>query len=133
MEDIIDALREANIETAIPLELPEDDLLVEIEEELLLPIPHDLRTFLLEASDVICGALEPVTAADSRSHTYLPEVTARAWSEGLSRELMVVCEYNGGYAHISQDGKVGFWSVAEGDAGKEWETLWHWIQEEWLV
>lgn len=132
MEDIIEMLREANESAAVPLELPTEDEVVEVEEEILLPIPFDLRSYLLEASDVICGTLEPVTVADPRSHTFLPEVTSRAWEEGMSREFIAICEYPDGYAHLAQDGKVGFWSRDQGETNKSWETFWHWVQEEWL-
>ena len=117
---------------AVELDLPDDELLVEIEEEILISLPYDLREYLLQASDIVCGQVEPVTVTDSRSHTYLPELTSRAWSEGMPRELIVVCEYNGGYAHIAQDGTIGFWSINEGETTKSWETFWHWAQEEWL-
>ena len=132
MEDIIELLREAHQPSVVELDLPDEDLLVEIEEDILISLPYDLRTYLLEASDIVCGCVEPVTAADPRSHTFLPEVTARAWQEGMPREFIAVCEYNGGYAHIAQDGKIGFWSITEGETPAEWETFWHWAQDEWL-
>lgn len=131
MERVIEALREANQAGHFGLELPDEDMLVEIEEAILLPLPGDLRTYLLEASDVVIGHLEPVTAADPRSHTYLPEMTSVAWSVGLPREYIPVCEYDGGYACIGQDGKVLFW--ANGDMqGEEWDDLWDWCEEVWL-
>ena len=84
-EEIIDMLRDSNQPVPVPLDLPDEDVLVEVEEQILLPIPRDMRTYLLEASDVIYGSLEPVTAADPYSHTYLPEVAAVAWSLGEPR------------------------------------------------
>ena len=80
MEEILELLRDHNEMVPVPLELPDHDCLVEIEEEILLPIPRDIRTYLLEASDVVFGSMEPVTAADPNSHTYLPDVTATAWA-----------------------------------------------------
>ena len=68
IDEILDLLREHNEPVPVPLELPDEDRLVEIEEEILLPIPRDMRTFLLEASDVVYGGVEPVTAADPNSH-----------------------------------------------------------------
>ena len=132
MEEIIEQLRAAHQPLSLELVLPDEDLLVEVEEELLISLPYELRSYLLNASDVVCGQLEPVTVVDPRSHTYLPEVAALAWSEGLPRELIPICAYNNGYAHISQEGSIGFWSIANGDSQKEWESFWHWVQEEWL-
>jgi hypothetical protein len=87
MDDVIDMLRERNEPVPVPLELPDEDLLVEIEEQLYVALPDDLRAFLLTVSDVVCGRLEPVTVTDPNSHTFLPEVAAVAWSLGLAPAL----------------------------------------------
>lgn len=131
MERVLERLQECNEDVSLGLELPDEDRLVEVEEEILLPLPPDLRTYLLEASDVIYGHLEPVTAADRRSHTYLPEMTSVAWSVGVPRDYIPVCEYDGGYACIGQDGKVLFWSDGQMQ-NDEWEDLWEWIDDVWL-
>jgi hypothetical protein len=131
MEEILELLREHNQLVPIPLELPEQDLLVEIEEELLLPIPRDMRTYLLEASDVIYGSLEPVTVADSHAHTHLPEVAATAWSLGLPRYLLPLCETYGNYYCVEPEGEVVFWR--DGDLTDEtWPSVWHWVRDVWL-
>ncbi len=131
MDDIIDELHELNQASALPLDLPSEDDLVEIEEEILIGLPWDLRQFLLRASDVIYGAMEPVTAADPRSHTYLPEVAAQAWDVGLPREYIPICEYDGGYACIAQDGKCYYWR--DGDMlGEQWDDFWEWVKVVWL-
>lgn len=130
-EEILDMLRDSNQPVPVPLDLPDEDLLVEIEEQLLLPIPRDVRTYLLEASDVIYGTLEPVTAADPYSHTYLPEVAAVAWSLGVPRYLLPLCEDNGSYYCVEPDGEVVLWR--DGDLTEEtWPSIWHWIHDVWL-
>ena len=137
MEDIIDQLREQAEDFCVALELPEEEDLVIIEEEILLPIPFELREFLLKVSDLVYGSIEPVTVADPRSHTYLPEVAATAWSLGVSRELVPLCEAHGGYYCVSQEGDVNFVSldasVSEEDDNQEWPSVWHWVKEVWLV
>ena len=131
MEDVIEALRDSNVEVPVPLELPEYDDLVEIEEQLLIPLPDDYKDFLLEVSDVVCGSLEPATVMDPQSHTYLPELAAQAWDAGLPRELIPICEARGGYYAIAEDGKVSFWLDGESD-DDEWPSIWHWAKEVWL-
>lgn len=61
MEEVIEQLREANQPVPVPLELPDEDQLVEIEEELFINIPFVFKEFLLTVSDVVYGSLEPVT------------------------------------------------------------------------
>ncbi|MDO8273044.1 MAG: SMI1/KNR4 family protein [Gammaproteobacteria bacterium] len=131
MEDVIEILRERNEPVPVPLELPDEDLLVEIEEELLISMPDDLRYFLLTVSDVVCGKLEPVTVSDRNSHTYLPEVAAVAWSLGLPRRYLPICEEKGAYYCISQDGTVLKWDERISD--ESWENIWQWIREVWLA
>jgi len=135
MEDIIEQLQELSEHVPVPLDLPEDDDLLEIEETLLLPIHPSLRKFLLEASDVIYGSLEPVTAADPHAHTYLSDVTAQAWDDGMPREFMVICEVADGYYCINhEDGEITFWSreLFDMDPEQHWDSLWDWIEDVWL-
>jgi hypothetical protein len=131
MEDVIEKLREENEPVPVPLELPDEDQLVEIEEELLISLPPEFREFLLTVSDVVYGKLEPVTVTDPQSHTYLPEVAATAWSEGLPRDLIPLCEDNDGYYCVSQEGEVMHWSDGEVD-DDTWDSVWIWARDVWL-
>lgn len=131
MEDVIELLRERNEPVPVPLELPDDDLLVEIEEQLLISLPDDLRVFLLTVSDVVCGRHEPATVTDPHSHTYLPEMAAVAWSMGLPRKYLPICEQAGAYYCISQDGTVLLWDQSICD--DTWDSIWHWARDVWLA
>ena len=131
MEDVVDELRESALELSAPLELPDEDMLVEIEEQILVPLPFELREFLLQVSDVVFGSIEPVTVTDPHSHTYLPEVAANAWAEGMPRELIPVCEHRGEYYGISEDGEVVRW--ADGEVTEDsWPSIWLWARDVWL-
>ncbi|USE38513.1 SMI1/KNR4 family protein [Endozoicomonas sp. SCSIO W0465] len=131
MEDIIEELRECALDVSVPLELPDEDQLVEVEEQILIPLPYELREFLLQVSDVIYGSIEPVTVTDPQSHTYLPEVAANAWAEGLPRELIPICECNGEYYGISEEGEVVRW--ADGEVTDDsWPSIWLWAWDIWL-
>lgn len=131
MEDALEAIQAAAITQTVPMELPDEDLLVEIEEQLLLPIPSGLRSFLLNASDLVCGSIEPVTVCDAYMHTYLPEVAAEAWANGLSRSLIPICCIESGYYCINQEGEILLWQ--SGDLSDEsWESIWEWALEVWV-
>jgi hypothetical protein len=131
MEEILDLLREYNETVPVPLDLPDEDQLIVAEEEMLLPIPRDMREYLLKASDVVYGSLEPVTVADPNSHTYLPEVAAVAWSLGVPRYLLPLCEVNGAYYCVEQEGEIVFWRDGE-LTDDNWLTIWYWVREVWL-
>src|SRR5690554_4380059 len=136
MDDVLDILQELNEPVSVPLELPDDDLLVEVEEELLMPLPDDLRDYLLHGSDVVYGSLEPVTVADPRSHTYLPEVAAQAWNDGLPRYLLPICQCDACYYCIDQEGQVLFWNGRrlgrDQQGNMAWPNLWQWMKVVWL-
>lgn len=131
MEEILELLRDSHQPVPVPLELPDDDTLILIEEELLLSIPRDMRSYLLEASDVVYGSLEPVTAADSHAHTHLPEVAALAWSHGVPRYLLPLCEDHGNYYCVDPDGEVLFWRAGE-LTDDSWDSVWQWVRDVWL-
>lgn len=133
IEEVIEQLRTRNETIPVPLELPDEDLLVEVEEELLIGIPYDLRLFLLQVSDVVYGRLEPVTAADPRSHTYLPEVAAMAWDLGVPRHLVPLCQDGHDYYLVDMEGKVLRWEGANAElTDEQWDSVWHWVEEVWL-
>ena len=131
MQELIDELHEGAEDVPVPLELPEHDDLVRAMEQILMPMHDDFKEYLLEASDVVFGTMEPVTVADPSSHTYLPEVTATAWSMGLPREMVPLCEYRGGYYCVSMEGEVKYW--LDGDyQDEEYESVWYWVRDVWL-
>lgn len=133
MEDVIDELRERNEPVPVPLELPDDERLVEVEEEILINLPFDLRQFLLLVSDVVYGRLEPVTAADPNAHTYLPEVAANAWDVGVPRDLVPLCQDGDDYYLVDGEGVVLRWDGAAGELTDEaWDSVWHWARDVWL-
>ena len=131
MDEVIEALRAANETVPLPLELPEEELLVEIEEQLFFALGADLREFLLTVSDVVYGSLEPVTVADQNSHTYLPEVASLAWDRGMPRDLLPICESGNGYYCSNEEGQIYYWQD-EQLSEEHWDNIWDWAREVWL-
>ena len=133
MEEVIDELRERNEPVPVPLELPDEETLVEIQEQILIHLPYALRDFLLTVSDVVYGHLEPVTASDPYSHTFLPEVTATAWDLGLPRYLVPLCHAQPLYYAVDEEGEVFAWNADTQEMLEEtWESVWHWARDVWL-
>ena len=131
MEDVIELLREQCEQTPVPLRLPEIDELVEVQEQILIHLPDDLKVFLLEVSDVVFGKIEPVTVTDPSSHTYLPEIAAQAWHDGLEREYIAICALSGDYYCIDEYGEIRFWHDGE-FSDEQWPSIWHWAKQVWL-
>ncbi len=134
MEEVIEQLRELNEPVPVPLELPDEELLVEIEEQLLINLPFELREFLLKVSDVVYGHLEPVTVTDPHSHTFLPEVAAVAWDLGVPRDLVPLCQDGRDYYLVDGEGEVLLWDGDEEELTDEsWDSVWHWARDVWLT
>ena len=133
MEEVIEELRERNEPVPVPLELPDDEQLVEVEEQLFINLPFGMREFLLQVSDVIYGRLEPVTASDPQSHTYLPEVAANAWDAGVPRDLLPICQDGPDYYVVDLEGEVTLFDGESHELTEQtWETVWHWARDVWL-
>lgn len=132
MEDIIEKLRAHAEEVPVPLDLPDEDQLLDIEEALLTSLPKSLRLFLLNVSDLVIGSLEPATAADPQSHTYLADMAADAWARGLPRQLLPFCRTGSGYYCLNMEDAVVMWTPAAGESDAEWEDIWHWAEAVWL-
>jgi len=133
MDDLIDLLRERHQGALVALELPDEDRLVEIEEQLLISLPGEYKEFLLTTGDIICGSLEPATVTDDYAHKFLPELAAQAWSQGMPRSLIPVCQAEEGVYAIGQDGQIVFWVPGEGvNEDEDWSSIWQWAREVWL-
>lgn len=131
MDAVIEELRRRAEPTPVGLDLPTEDDLVDVEEQIFLTLPAEYREFLLSVSDVVLGSIEPATAADPQLHTYLPEMAAEAWLAGLPRHLIPVCRVKTGYYCIDEDGRVSQWDKGA-FTEQEWETVWDWVCDIWL-
>ena len=121
-----------NEEVPTPPRLPTEDEVNDVEEELGVKFHPDYRQFLLQASDIVFGALEPATITDSDSHTHLPDICQAAWEEmELPKKLLPICEDNGDYYCIEKSGKIVFWSH-DGTTDEKWKDLATWIAEVWI-
>ncbi len=141
MNDIVDELREKNEDRFGSVELPDIEQLVEVSEQIFLPLPKEFKEYLLSVSDVLFGSIEPVTASDPNLHTYLPEVCANAWDLGVPRTHIPICEIPQGYYIVAPEGEVSFWRFFDMDdkqAGGElvddleWDSVWFWVEDVWL-
>ena len=95
---------------------------------------EDLKEVVKRYLALVYGHLEPVTASDPQSHTYLPEVAANAWDAGLPRYLVPLCQDGRDYYAVDPEGEVFLWreETGEVDEGETWESVWHWVRDVWL-
>ena len=94
LSDVIDHLRLRAERVPRPLRLSTIAEVDSTEVQIGLPFPSDYRRFLLEASDVVLGTLEPATICDPASHTHLTEVVSSARAVGVPHDWIPICEDN---------------------------------------
>ena len=131
INEIAEMLAEQAVDTVFPLELPTMDQLIEAQEAMLISVPVDFRDYLLHSSNVSYGSLEPVTIADANSHTFLPEVAAEAWANGLPREFIPLCRDGEKIYCVAEDGEVMLWCEGE-EPESVVDDVWQWVRDVWL-
>jgi hypothetical protein len=133
LDAIIQTLRELNEPVPKPLRLPTRDEVDNAQRMLRVAFHPDYRKYLLEASDVVYGTIEPCTVTPDGGHTDLIDVVTIAWEEaGVSRDLLPICEDNGDYYCMNSSGEVVFWSH-NGLGDEKWPDLATWIEQVWLT
>lgn len=97
-----------------PLRLPTEQEVAKAEKQLRRAFHPDYRQFLLQASDVTFGTLQPAVVTRNPDATYLVEMVrdAWAWEElNLPRDWLPFCEDNGDYYCITPSGEIVFYSL----------------------
>ncbi|HYW05581.1 MAG TPA: SMI1/KNR4 family protein, partial [Longimicrobium sp.] len=107
LSETIEELRSLNEPVTHPLRLPTEAEVDAAEERLGIKFPADYRRYLLEASDVIVGTLEPAIVTGDAGHLALVETARLAWDElDVPRDLLPICEDNGDFYCLNASGEV---------------------------
>ena len=132
LPEVLAELRDLNEPVPKPFRLPTEAEVNQAENTLGVKFPADYRRYLLEASDLVFGALEPAVVTPDAGYLSLVEVAESAWDEmDLPRDLLPFCEDNGDYYCLNQAGEVEYWSH-NGATDEKWKDLATWIKEVWI-
>ena len=132
LDDAIRELRAQNEDVPQPGRLPSPAEVDAAEQQLGIRFHPDFRRYLLEASDVTCGVVEPVTITSPDSYTDLFHVAHKAWDTyGVPRDLLPICEDNADFYCMDAEGEVVFFSH-NGWPASTWPSLADWIKDVWL-
>ena len=131
LHTIIAQLRNFNEPVPKPARLPTEAEVANTEQRLNFQFSKDYRYFLLHASDVAYGSIEPAMITPESGHLNLVDVACTAWENGVPKELLPFCETNGDYYCIKPDGLVVYWSHGR-ETEDSWTDLSQWIQQVWL-
>jgi hypothetical protein len=132
LDAAIQMLRALNTPVPKPMRLPTPDEVDAVERQLGASFHPDFRRYLLRASDVVFGAMEPVTVAAPGFRTFLPGVCQTAWEGyGVPKDLVPLCEDNADFYCVNGKGEVVFWSHS-GLTGEKWPNIAAWIEQVWI-
>jgi hypothetical protein len=132
LDEAFTELRARNDPPPRPIRLPTPPEVEAAEQKLGVRFHTDFRRYLLEASDINYGPIEPVTITRAESHTDLFKVAGDAWgASGVPRDILPICEFNADFYCMNSQGEVVFlsrnaWSPAA------WPSLADWIEQVWL-
>ena len=127
----IDELRRRNEPVPRPARLPTDGEVAAAERALRLTFPPDYRRFLLDASDVVLGALEPSVVTPEAGHLDLVKMATDAWDvSGVPRDWLPFCGDNADF-YCMDGSNVRFWSH-DGATEESWPSLASWIIDVWI-
>jgi len=133
IDQAISVLRDKNEAVPKPMRLPTENEVIEIEKEFKKIFPNDYRKYLLEASDVVFGCLEPATIIDPKYHTHISHHFRNAKMYGIPNDYIPICDDNADLFCIDQNGKVRYWSHdCKGFTEEIWHSLAEWIDKVWL-
>ena len=132
ISEVIHELRRLNQPVPKPFSLPTENEVRAAEDQLGVKFSEDYRRYLLEASDVIYGTLEPAIVTPDSGYLNLVEVAESAWEDmEVPRNLLPICEDNGDYYCLNEKGEVQFWSH-NGTTDEKWPDLATWIKTVWM-
>jgi len=131
LESTITQLRSLNQPVPHPPRLPTENEVDAAEERLGVIFTPDYRYFLLHASDVVYGTIEPATVTTNAGYLDLVDLATEGWNVGVPEALLPFCEADGDYFCLDSEGRVLLWSE-EGPTDESWSDLAEWIQAVWL-
>jgi hypothetical protein len=132
IDDVIKELKALSIDTPRKPKLPDDKLLDKYEAKIGFRFSDDYRKFLKQASDVFVGVLNPLIVTESGDATSeLAIALSEAREMGLPNGWLPICEDNGDYYCLIENGNVCFWSH-NGATDELWPDLATWIKVVWI-
>lgn len=132
LDEVILELRSLNESVPKPRRLPTSTEVDAAEGRLGIRFHPDYRQYLLEASDVVFGTLEPATITNPGYFTDLLKISEVAWTKyGVPKTLLPICEFNADFFCMNDAGEVIFWSH-NGWTTEKWPNLATWIKDVWI-
>ncbi|WP_247539064.1 SMI1/KNR4 family protein [Ralstonia pseudosolanacearum] len=131
--EAIEELKELSGGRVTNVPLPDDELISEYESEVGFLFPEEYKYFLKQASNIFFGTKDPLVVTHDRTdRSELSNAIGEGRKMGIPHDWLPICEDNGDYYCITQNGQIRFWS-GNGVANESWQDLATWVKEVWIA
>lgn len=131
LDNVLDKLRSLDESNSGTSRLPTQEDVSNAERDLGVTFHPDYRRFLLTASNVTFGILEPAVVSPEPTYRNLIKVARCGWKIGVPKDVLPICDDNSDFFCLAPDGSIHFWSHNGWDDAK-WPNLADWISERWI-
>jgi hypothetical protein len=132
IHDAVSELKSVRLRLPVKQVLPDDAVISDYEAELGVSFPEDYKFFVREASDSIYNGKDALQlTVDRDSPRELASAVVDAREQGMPESWIPICEDNGNYYCLLEDGSIRYWSH-DGPSAETWPDLANWIKNVWI-
>ncbi|MFC6301063.1 SMI1/KNR4 family protein [Pseudomonas spelaei] len=130
--DVVSELKGVRLRLPVKQVLPDDAVISDYEAELGISFSDDYKFFVKEASDSIYNGKDALQLTVNRdSSRELASAVIDAREQGMPESWIPICEDNGNYYCLLEDGSIRYWSH-DGLSAETWPNLASWIKNVWI-
>ncbi|MBM6608748.1 SMI1/KNR4 family protein [Enterobacteriaceae bacterium RIT814] len=132
LNDVIEELKVVSGNERNNIPLPDDDLISKYERETGFSFSSDYKKLLKEVGNIYYGTIELLSVTeDKKFYGELLTAINDAKQVGVPESWLPICEDNGSYYCLDQQGRVQYWS-GDGDSEEQWPDLAAWVKDVWI-
>lgn len=132
LSDVIEELKAVSGGKRNNVPLPDDALIAEYEKGIGFSFSADYKKLLQEVGNIYYGPIELLSVTrDKKFYGELSVAINDAASVGVPESWLPICEDNGSYYCLDQQGCVRYWS-GDGSSEEHWPNLAAWVKDVWI-
>jgi hypothetical protein len=132
LNDVIEELKKVSGGERNKTPLPDDALIAQYEKDIGFSFSSDYRKLLKEVGNIYYGTIELLSVtADKKLYGELSTAINDAISIGVPESWLPICEDNGSYYCLDQQGCVRYWT-GDGSNEEQWPDLASWVKDVWI-
>lgn len=132
LNDVIEELKIVSGNERNNIPLPDNSLIAKYEEEVGFSLSSDYKKLLKEVGNIYYGTIELLSVTeDKKFYRELLTAIIDAKEIGVPESWVPICEDNGSYYCLDQQGRVRYWS-GDGSNDEQWPDLASWVKDVWI-